>query len=738
MFIRSLPLFLYSGLAFAATAPTFPALTYSTYLRDNFTPAAIATDSSGNIYMAGTAVLDNNQATVLVVKLNARASQYLYVRYVGGSINDSASAIAVDSAGDAYVAGSTSSPDFPVTSGGNFTTAPVSGIIERSFVFKLDPNGELAYSVLVGGATDSYAQAVAVNASGQVLVSGTSNDTGFPSTPGVYSVANTAGSPYLLELDPTGTKIIFSATGIGGTALAFESSGNIYMAGTTGSLTYPTTTGTYQPTFPVFQTCIAPCGGTFQGPNQYVTKLDPTGSTIIFSTSVSGTGNTVNNGLAVDAAGNIYLTGLAGAGYPYTVTPPTIPQGPAISNLATPALPFLSKLDPAGQKLLFSVPVGGAGVQVDSNGFVYVGGFLGNFHLYDVAASLPALASLPAACLSSEATGIPAQSAYASQVDAASGNVLGSQFLGGSSLTISGVALAGSTLWIAGATNFANFPFSPNALVSPNIGPNVFPGAYLGAVDFSQSRPATGTPQIGCMVDAANLDATGPIVPYQLLTIFGSGLGPAKGVSATNYSTTELSGVSVSLGSLAAPLLYVASNQINLAVPLVDDGSDTVMKVTVNGVSSPALQFPVTFFNPSVFVVPGSYLFASAESFAVALNANGSVNSSTNPAQLGSVISLFVNGLSNPQVSSEPPDLYLGGVSLYAPGGSLLNFSQPNPFVVEVKLPVPSSTANLSCQANVCVASFEVYDLASYLSGPAPAASSGLKFSGEYYVAQTP
>jgi uncharacterized protein (TIGR03437 family) len=624
----------------------------------------------------------------------------------------------------------TSSPDFPVTSGGNLGTAPTSAT-ERSFVFELDPNGQLLYSDLLGGSTNSFAQAVAVNVSGQVLVSGTSEGTGFPSTPGVYSVPNTDGSPYLLEVDPTGTKILFSTTGIGGTAITFDSSGNIYMAGTTGSLTYPTTPGTYQSKFPVFQTCMGFCQQTSQGPNQYVTKLDPTGSTMIFSTSVSGTGNTMNNGLAVDAAGNVYLTGLAGAGYPYTVTPPTIPQGPAVSNLATPAVPFLSKLDATGQKLLFSVPLGGAGVQVHSNGFVYVGGFLGNFHLYDVAASLPALASLPSACLSPEARGVPAQSAYVSQVDAASGNVVGSQFLGGSSLTISGVALSGSTLWIAGATNLANFPFSPNALVSPNIGSNMFPGAYLGAVDFSQPQPPAGTPQIGCIVDAADLEAAGPIVPYQLLTIFGSELGPAKGVSAANYSTTMLGGVSVSFGSLAAPLLYASSNQINLAVPLVSQETATVMKVTVNGVSSPALQSPVTEANPSLFVVPGSCQSASAESLAVALNANGSVNSSTDPAQLGSVVSVFVNGLSNPDVTSGPLQLDSGG-------GSLLNYSQTNPFVLEVKLQVPSSTANLSCQANVCVASFEVYDLASYLSGPAAGSASGLKFLGEVYVAQTP
>jgi hypothetical protein len=130
-------------------------------------------------------------------------------------------------------------------------------------------------------------------------------------------------------------------------------------------------------------------------------------------------------------------------------------------------------------------------------------------------------------------------------------------------------------------------------------------------------------------------------------------------------------------------------------------------------------------------VVPGSYQFASAESFALALNANGSKNSSTNPAQPGSVISVFVNGLSDPDSTSGPLQLDPGD-------GSLLSYSQTSPFVTEVKLQVPSSTANLSCQANVCVASFEVYDLASYLGGPAPGASSGLKFLGEYYVAQTP
>jgi uncharacterized protein (TIGR03437 family) len=356
---------------------------------------------------------------------------------------------------------------------------------------------------------------------------------------------------------------------------------------------------------------------------------------------------------------------------------------------------------------------------VDSNGFAYVGGAFGFFFdLYNVAASLPALAGLPTARLSD-----PVRSAYVSQVDAETGNLLESQFLGGSSLTVSGVALSGSTLWIAGATNLPNFPLSPNALVSPNTGPSVFQGAYLGAADFSQPQPPAGTPQIGCIVDAADLDPVDPVAPFQLLTIFGSGLGPATPVIATT-----LGGVSVNFGSPPAPLLYVSSNQINLAAPLVSGDTNTVVNVTVNSLSSPMLQFSTTSADPTLFVVPGSYSATYRESAAVALNADGSLNSSTNPAQLGFVISAFVNGLSMDPYG--PPNLYATG------GWSVTSSAQINPFVLQVGLQVPSSTDNLACQSNVCTAAFEIYDLYSYLSVSQPGIPSGLSFGGEVCLAQ--
>jgi hypothetical protein len=362
MVFRTLSVLLFSGLALAAS---YPVLTYSTYLRDSFTPMAIATDSSGNIYMAGNAIIDptsypsTSQTAALVVKLNPQATQYLYVRYLGGSVNDYANAIAVDSTGNAYIAGATASPDFPVTTGVG-SGAPASQSNQRSFVTKLDPNGELVFSEILGAAAASSAQGVAVSSSGQVVVTGmVSNAAGpaFPTTTGAYSIATTANHPYLIELDPTGAKTIFSATGIGGSTVAFDSSGNIYVAGTTYLFDYPTTPGAYQTTFPTVECagCVRPMQ---QGANQYVTKVDPTGSKLIYSTAVTGTGNTANAGLAVDTAGNVYLTGYAGVGYPYTVNP--LPSSPGGVQFTIPALPFLSKLDPLGHSLLFSIPIGGA------------------------------------------------------------------------------------------------------------------------------------------------------------------------------------------------------------------------------------------------------------------------------------------------------------------------------------------------------------------------------------------
>src|SRR5262249_6558847 len=164
-----------------------------------------------------------------------------------------------------------------------------------------------------------------------------------------------------LELDAVASKVVFSATGIGGSSIAFDAAGNIYLAGSSVGTDYPITPGAYQTNFVQGYYCFSLCQIAFPGNLQHITKIDPAGTKLIYSTGLNDNkgraGSTDNSGLAVDSAGNAYVTGtLFEASYPLTVTPPRAYSA------------YLSKLDADGAHLLFSIPQGGNGVQLDSEG----------------------------------------------------------------------------------------------------------------------------------------------------------------------------------------------------------------------------------------------------------------------------------------------------------------------------------------------------------------------------------
>ena len=422
--------------------------------------------------------------------------------------------------------------------------------------------------------------------------------------------------------------------------------------------------------------------------------------------------------MALDAAGNVYVTGYAGAGYPYTVNAAALPAPVG----AFPALPFLSKLDPTGADLLFSVPVGGAGLQVDPNGAVYAAGALGPRiqNYYAVNPSPPALAGVPGSCLPNNLT--LTNSSYLVQADGSSGNVRAVQYLGGSSLVASSIALAGSTLWVAGATGGPGVPYVPGAL-SVSMSPATGAGAYLGAVDFSQSQPAAGTPQIaptiGCILDSADFSTAGPDARYQLLTIFGNGIGPSTPVTAPDNATTQLGGVSIAFTTpndpaqppVPAILLYASANQINFAVPLVEyNQSIAALQLTVNGVSAPARALPLTADNPRMFLNLSETQQASPGNLILlALNPDGSVNAASNAIRSGSQVTVFVNGMApDPQVTNGPFEL-----SAIAPW-TITSVTTLNPFVVQVKATVPVVNGGLllpgsGCTISLCAASLPLF-----------------------------
>ncbi len=680
-----------SFLLAAAIAQTgFPAnLVISTFLKDGFTPTAIASDPQGNIYLAGSAVIGPaSQSTgALAAKLDPNATHYLYLAYLDSAANDQVTAIAVDAAGNAYITGWTTNPNFPVVGNGALGTAPTGGNDTRSFVTKLNPQGAVVFSVLIGGSAISTAKGIALTPQGQILVSGLAGSAGFPTTPGAYSLADSKNHWFLMELDASAAKTIFSATGIGGSSIALDAAGNIYLAGSSPGTDYPTTPGAYQTTFAQGHYCYGLCQIGFSGGLQHVTKVDPAASKLIYSTGLNDptglAGSTTNTGLAVDAAGNAYVTGtLLEAQYPFTVAAPNNYSG------------YLTKLDAAGANVIFSLPLGGGGVHLDSSGAVYVGGIVSSSNPVGLVpttkpvAPPPIFAWIPQPCWPDNV--VASSEAYVMKIEAASGTVQDGQWIDGSAPGAAGITLAGGKVWITGATPAPDVPFSPGVLAPQNLGPGLLAGAYLSAADFS-GGVNTG-PVVACVLDGGNLTHVGAVAVSQLISIFGANLGPTPGVPAPDGTDPSIAGVSVTFNGTPAPLLYVSASQINIAVP-APRLLPAVMQVSVNG-ATVQRQFPLTASNLNLFadLSANEISCPSAHSTAngfqpVAANADGSFNSCTNPAQFGSTVSFFVHGIGE----FPPPQLRSLQAFVGICSATVTNASMINGFVYKVDVVLPAS-----------------------------------------------
>ena len=232
-------------------------------------------------------------------------------------------------------------------------------------------------------------------------------------------------------------------------------------------------------------------------------------------------------------------------------------------------------------------------------------------------------------------------------------------------------------------------------------------GAYLGAIDFSQTT--TAAPVVGCVLDAADSAQVGLSAPNQLLSLFGTNLGPAVGAVAPDGGAQSLAGVSVTFDGKPAQLLYASYSQINVAVPFgVGTETSTVMQVSVNSATSTPRMFPVTPSNPSLFGnasfsitgCNGSPLGFSSIAITqpIVHNDDGRQNSCNAPANPGSVVSFYVNGVGEgepfPSVGSPP---FPAGVQFDAIAGSwsaeVVSVSRENQFVWRVDVRLPAAFA---------------------------------------------
>ncbi len=357
-------------------------LVYSTYIGGSFFDEGrgIAADPNGNVYVTGAASINlpttagaydttfNGGSDVFVTKLGSSGSSLIYSTYIGSSSIEYGEDITVDQAGNAYFVGRTSDAvvDYPTTSGAFDET--FNGF-DDAFLTKLNDTGTgLVYSTFLGGSEIDIGLYVEVTTAGEAIVGGTTTDgtTDLQTVAGSYDVVHNGVTDFFVsKLNAAGSAQIF-ATFIGGPGIdnvggmAVDPSGAVYVAGTV-STGFPTTAG-------VFDTTVA-------GSNEIgLSKINSTGTSLMYSTFLGGTQGESAYGLAVDRFGIAYLTGINfGGDYPTTAGAyDTTFNG---SNDA-----IVTVVNPSATALINSTYIGGGGsdsanaIAIDGNGNIYIAG----------------------------------------------------------------------------------------------------------------------------------------------------------------------------------------------------------------------------------------------------------------------------------------------------------------------------------------------------------------------------
>ena len=289
----------------------------------------------------------------------------VYSTYLGGSNDDAGQGIAIDAAGDAYVTGVTLSTNFPTTAGAYQTT---SGGTADAFVTKLNPAGSgLVYSTYLGGSGGDNGMGIAVDASGNAYITGFTSSTDFPTTSGAFQTTyGGSGDAFVTMLNSTGSGLLYS-TYLGGSDaeqgnnIAVDGGGNAYVTGLTRSANFPTTVGAFETT-----------SGGMQ--DAFVTKLNPAGTGLIYSTYLGGSNDDEGKGIAVDAAGNVFVVGRTSS-----INLPTT-AGALQTTFGGVQDAFVTKLNFAGTGLIYSTYLGGGsndegfGIAVDAAGDAFISG----------------------------------------------------------------------------------------------------------------------------------------------------------------------------------------------------------------------------------------------------------------------------------------------------------------------------------------------------------------------------
>jgi Beta-propeller repeat len=612
----------------ARTLVIDPVLSYSTLLGGSGADAAmaLAVDASGAAYIAGFTESFNLPAVnagqsfnaggddAFVAKLSPSGNTLMYCTYLGGSADDRASAIAVDAQGNAYVAGSTTSNNFPVKAA---LQSKLAGS-RNAFIVKLNPAGNgLVYGTYFGGNASDSANGIAVDASGSAYVVGDTTSFSLPAT-GFRHGTHGGQDAFVAKLSPDGSHLVYSSYlgGSGddrGLAIAVAASGTAYVTGSTFSTDFPVA----NPAQP----------NNAGGQDAFVTRFSADGNSLRFSTYLGGAGGTVVSpemaqAISVDAQGNAYVVGVTGS--------TNFPRLNALqANIHGLSDAFVTKFTASGV-MSYSTYLGGSsaeeatGIAVDASGNAFVSG-------YTYSSDLPVTAAI-------QSTNAGEYDAFVAELNPSGSALLYSSYLGGNgSDAASSIALdLSGNVYVAGWTLSTNFPllnpyqsqnagnygafvtkilfsFKPaNVGVTPSSGSGP---AQVFSFQFSDPAGAADLTTVGVILGGSANPAAACAVSYDrvhnaLALLTDSGQLPtssiAPGSGSQQNSQCSLSGAGSSV-SISGPILT-----LNLALTFLPafNGAKNIYMQGVNPFGSTPWQsmgaWSITFAVTNVSVLPNS------------------------------------------------------------------------------------------------------------------------------------
>jgi len=573
--------------------------TYTTYIGDAFPyqVKAMVTDAAGNTYITGARTITPSTiasgpplcSDVFVTRLDG-AGNLLFTTILSGKGSDVGNGIAVDSAGNIWVAGSTSSTDFPLRNPLQATSAANGGTGTSGFLTKLSADGGILFSTVLGG-TQGYSamNAVAVDASGNAYVAGYTSAPDYQRTAGLPAGTVIPGgvsyetAAFFAKISASGDRFIYAGgvsitlscnpftcgTGLtSAAAIAVDAAANCYIAGNGGGTGLPVTPGALLTT----------------GAGAFVMKINAAGTGLVYLTMLDATAETTLTAIAADAAGNAYIAG--------STADATFPAASVVLQPAYSARQgaLAAKLNPSGTAMVWASYLGvsaaaaGRAIALDASENVWVSGVGGPAAGGEFLLELNAGGS---ALLQEE--GFPADTvAAAMEVD-------------GSGL----VHTAGTTGIVSAMT------------------PSLAPGPGLLGIG-----------------NAAGGVLGGRFAPSELISLYGQfpvTITATASFNAAGFLPDNLAGVQVTIGGIAAPLLYVSGTQINAVAPgALTTASIVQVVVTAGGAVLPGYRAVIDAADPQVF--------RNADGSAIAINQDGSLNSAAHPAPQGSVVAIWATG----------------------------------------------------------------------------------------------